>query len=444
MKIQNFLILTVILLFTLPSTKMNAQQKSTPLTPKEQKIAIDSIGNKLNANYIFPEVAKKMVENMQSKFKNGDYKSVIDPREFAKQLTADLLSVSNDKHIGVHFNPEEIASEKQTKTPEDSLIRLNNYINYLKRENFGFKEVKILNGNIGYLDLRSFSDVEHAGPTAVSTMNFLSNSDAIIIDLRMNGGGSPEMIQLITSYLFDNKPVHLNNFYWRPTDINTQSWTLPYVQGTRSPKTPIYILTSKNTFSAAEEFAYNLKNLKRATLIGETTGGGAHPGGIVIATDQFAVWIPSGRAINPITNTNWEGTGVTPDIKIPANKALEVAQIKALETLLEENKDDEELKKIYSWNLSGVKVLNEPKIIDTAILKSYIGNYGSSLISINIRSLYYQQDNESKDELIPLNESEFLIKDKNYLRIRFVLENGKVTGLERYYDNGYSEMDLKN
>ena len=182
--------------------------------------------------------------------------------------------------------------------------------------------------------MRGFSDVEYGGETAVAAMNFLSNADAIIIDLRNNGGGSPAMIQLISSYLFDSNPVHLNNFYWRPTDSNSQTWTLPHVSGTRSPDTPLYILTSSGTFSAAEEFSYNLKNLERATLIGETTGGGAHPGGSLIATERFMVWVPTGRAINPITNTNWEGSGVIPHIKTSAREALDKAYTIALEQLI--------------------------------------------------------------------------------------------------------------
>lgn len=219
-------------------------------------------------------------------------------------------------------------------------------------------------------------------------MNFLSNSDAIIIDVRMNGGGSPAMVQLITSYLYDSEPIHLNNFYWRTKDSIAQTWTLPFVEGIRSPKTPVYILTSKNTFSAAEEFSYNLKNLKRATLIGETTGGAANIGDMVNATDKFNVWIPFGSAINPITKTNWEGTGVTPHIEVSSSKALEVAQIKALEYLLEKSKDAQ-LKKLYEWYLASAKIMLEPVIVEKSILKSYIGTYGPRVISIENNTLYY-------------------------------------------------------
>jgi C-terminal processing protease CtpA/Prc len=141
------------------------------------------------------------------------------------------------------------------------------------------------------------------------------------------------MVALISSYLFGPDPVHLNDLYFRPDDSTHQWWTLPHVPGQRYEGKPVYILTSKRTFSAAEEFAYNLKSLKRATIVGETTGGGAHPGGTRRINDHFAVFVPSGRAINPITKTNWEGTGVTPDLPVAADLALKTAHLAALKTI---------------------------------------------------------------------------------------------------------------
>jgi retinol-binding protein 3 len=310
-----------------------AQGVESKLTTAEMSVTIDSVNAILQKNYIFPEVADKMAQSLKMNLKKGNYNSLVNPSEFARQLTKDLYSVSNDRHLSVNYNPQLIAAEKNAVTDEEKTKQENQRIMDLKRSNFGFQEIKILAGNIGYLDLREFADPKYAGETAIAAMNFLSNADALIVDLRQNGGGSPSMIQLISSYFFSPEPVHLNNFYFRPTNENTQTWTLPYVPGVRRPDIDLYILTSSYTFSAAEEFCYNLKNLKRATIIGETTGGGAHPTGSVIATDKFFVRVPKGRAINPITNTNWEGTGVTPHIQVSAEKALATAHAKALENL---------------------------------------------------------------------------------------------------------------
>jgi C-terminal processing protease CtpA/Prc len=177
-----------------------------------------------------------------------------------------------------------------------------------------------------------FADPEICGPTAVAAMNFLANVDAIIIDLRENGGGDPKMIALVSTYLF-SQPTHLNDLWERKGDTTQQYWTLPYVPGKRLDAKPAYVLTSKQTFSGAEEFSYNLKNLKRATLVGETTGGGAHPVSGHRIDDHFMIGVPFARAINPISKTNWEGTGVEPDVKVAAAEALATAQKLATEKL---------------------------------------------------------------------------------------------------------------
>jgi len=439
--ISNLTVITVTLLILL-TVQLNAQQKVELLTAKEQQTVVDSIGSKLNANYVFPDIAMKMVSSIESKLRNGDYKSILDPQEFAAMLTTDLQAISNDKHLRVNFAPDRIAEQQQTVTAEDSIAFLNRYVNSIKRNNFGFKEVKIMAGNIGYLDLRSFSNVEYAGETAVSAMNFLSNSDAIIIDLRNNGGGSPAMIQLITSYLFGSDPVHLNNFYWRPSKLNSQTWTLPHVSGTRCPDTPVYVLTSGGTFSAAEEFSYNLKHLERATLVGATTGGGAHPGGSVVATDRFMVWVPTGRAINPITNTNWEGTGVSPHIEVPAADALNVAYMKALESLIENNKDDS-LKAFYEWPLAELSLKTNPVTLDAKTLKTFAGNYGPRMVTFENGTLFYQRGSGTKYELLPYSDHEFILNGLDSFRIRFLAEGNTITTLQGLYDNGGTDKNAK-
>jgi C-terminal processing protease CtpA/Prc len=177
--------------------------------------------------------------------------------------------------------------------------------------------------------------------TVAAAMNFLANTDALIFDLRQNGGGDPEMVALISSYLFGDKPVHLNSLYWRKGDRTEDFYTKPNLANKKFGDKDIYVLTSSRTFSGAEEFSYNLKNLKRATLIGETTGGGANPGGMFRLSEHFGVFIPTGRAVSPITKTNWEGTGVEPDIKAPKEQALKIAHLMALNKAAEKTKDEE-------------------------------------------------------------------------------------------------------
>jgi retinol-binding protein 3 len=200
-----------------------------------------------------------------------------------------------------------------------------------------------LAGNVGYMKFNGFVSPEDGAYTVTAAMSFIANTDALIIDVRQNGGGSPEMVAFICSYLFPAEPgVHLNDLYDRPADSTRQNWTLPSVPGKRYLDKPVYVLTSSRTFSAAEEFTYNLKTQKRATIVGETTGGGAHPVNFRPVATNFAVTVPFARAINPVTKTNWEGTGVKPDREVPAADALKTAHIDALKKLIAGAEDAEQ------------------------------------------------------------------------------------------------------
>ncbi|WP_394747722.1 S41 family peptidase [Spongiimicrobium salis] len=435
---------SILIIFSLllGSTAAIFAQDSKRLTATQVHTAIDSIGSILASNYIFPETADQMVAKMKKGLQTNSYSTIEDPQKLAQKLTEELQAISHDKHLRVLYDPARVAEEQQVHTAADSAAFIARRLARMKHENFGFKEVKILDGNIGYLDLRAFMDPQYAGETAVAAMNLLSNTDAIIIDLRQNGGGSPKMIQLITSYLYDAEPVHLNNFYWRPTDTHTQTWTLPHISGKRNPKAAVYVLTSRRTFSAAEEFSYNLKNLERATLIGETTGGGAHPGGVVNAAEGFRVWVPSGRAINPITNTNWEGTGVAPHIAVKADQALQMAQLKALEALSEKAKDPQ-LKFSYDWSLSGQRALLNPIPLSQKVLKSYTGIYGERKVSLENGALYYQRGSGTKHLLQPMTKDKFMVEGVPYFRVQFLSKKNKVSAIKGLYDNGRTDEDLK-
>jgi C-terminal processing protease CtpA/Prc len=294
----------------------------------------------LNDSYVFPELAKKMEADIRERLKRNEYESVSSARAFAEKLTQDLQSVSRDKHLRVRFSAQPIPVRKDKSEPSEE--EKAEFTNYMKRINFGFEKIERLQGNIGYIDLRGFTDPEAGADTVAAAMTLIANTDALIMDLRQNGGGNPAMVALITSYFYGDKPVHLNSLYWRKGNRTDDFWTKPNVAGKKYGETrDIYVLTSNRTFSGAEEFSYNLKNLKRATIIGETTGGGAHPGGTVRLSDHFGAFVPTGRAINPITKTNWEGTGVEPDIKVPKEQALKTAYAIALNKAAERAKDNE-------------------------------------------------------------------------------------------------------
>jgi len=292
-----------------------------PLDSEERAMMVERVCELLTEYYVFPEVAEECVDLLRTKLKEGVYDGISHPRRFAIALTEDLRSTSSDKHMRIValFG---LASEDEE---ENRLFEKLGYNHFLQRGNFGFIRAEWKRGNVGYLDLRSFCPVDVAGEKVEAVMSFLSNMDAIIIDLRYEVmGGRPEMVRLITSYFFD-KPVLLGRTYFRKDDVMSENWTLDKVKGRRMPDVPLYILTDEDVFSAGESFTYSLQALKRATVIGERTKGGAHITNRFHIGNRFIVSVPWGRAINPVTGTNWEGTGVEPDIHVKSEKALDVA-----------------------------------------------------------------------------------------------------------------------
>ncbi len=223
-----------------------------------------------------------------------------------------------DHETELRFDPEWQAARKQEA----------------ERANFGISKLERLPGNVGYLDIHYFHRPEWGGEAIVSAMQLISHADAIIFNLSHCFGGYPGMVALVCSYLFGEEPVHLDSIYWRDEDFTQQYWTLPFVPGKRFPNIPVYVLTSKATFSAGEEFAYILQCRKRAVIIGEKTDGGAHPGASYRIHPHFEVFIPIGRTINPVTGTNWEGCWITPDILVPQEKSFNTAYKESLQSIL--------------------------------------------------------------------------------------------------------------
>jgi retinol-binding protein 3 len=324
-----------ILLLTLTfATAVAAQPDQPDLTidAATRTKVIDTILKRLNDSYVFPEVAKKMEQSIRERVAKKEYDQITSAKEFATTLTKDLQAVSNDKHLRVRYSHQPIPERGERREP--SAEEREQFKRDMTWMNHGFAKVERLRGNLGYLEFSHFADENLGADTVAAAMNFINGTDALIIDLRNNGGGNPAMVALVCSYLFGPEPVHLNDLYWREGNRTDEFWTRKEVAGKRYLNKDVYVLTSKRTFSGAEEFSYNLKNLKRATIIGETTGGGAHPGGGYRVNEHYMMFVPTGRAISPITKTNWEGTGVTPDVAVPAEQALLVARLMALKKSL--------------------------------------------------------------------------------------------------------------
>lgn len=302
-----------------------------PITAAQRADTIEALLRVLGEKYVFPDKAKQAQAAIRARAKRGEYAAITTGHALAVTLTDHLNAVLQDAHFGVMYSADRLpVREVMEKPSADEIAR---HQTYERRANGGFERVERLPGNIGYIEVRSFMFARRGYDAAAAAMAFVADTDALIVDLRRNGGGDPDMVAALASYFFA-EPVHLNDLYFRPENVTRQYWTQPGVPAERYVGRDVFVLIGGKTGSGAEEFAYDLQQLKRATLVGEVTWGGANPGDVIRLGDHFDAFIPTGRAINPITHTNWEGTGVQPDIAAPADDALRVAQIKLLERRL--------------------------------------------------------------------------------------------------------------
>jgi C-terminal processing protease CtpA/Prc len=284
----------------------------------EPRKVVDAAIANLKEHYVDPEAAKKMADALVAHEKAGGYDAITDGAALAALLTRQLRDVSHDLNLDVIYSQSVLPIGPRGPSPEG----LARYKAAMERQNCTFEKVEILPHNVGYLKLNSFPDPSICGTAAKAAMASLNRVNAIIFDLRDNTGGYPEMVMLLAAYLFDH-PEYMYN----PRENTTErSWTRSPVPGSNLTDKPVYLLTSARTASGAEHFSYDLKMLKRATLIGETTAGAAHSGVFRRLDDHFGMGIPEVRAINPFSSADWAVTGVEPDVKLKASDALVAAQ----------------------------------------------------------------------------------------------------------------------
>lgn len=429
---------TVLLPLFLLLTKLTiGQSPSLSLTASIKASVIENLSASLFKNYIFSDTASKMTDFLKSRLKNKEYESITDPNAFAQKLTTDLRSVYSDLHLSVSYNPQLENGLKKSPGTNSSQVQEQNLQN-ARQQNFGFKKAERLSGNIGYVCFDRFFGVnKFSTETIESAFSFLKHTNALIIDLRNNGGGSPDMVKYICSYFFKEK-THINDLYERRINKTEEYWTEPLSNSGNFPSLPLYILVNRRTFSAAEEFAYNMQSLHRATIIGETTGGGAHPVSPEPIGNGFIGNIPYARAINPVTKKNWEGIGVKPDIQINADSALDAAVLNYYDFEIKNSKDSNSIKAIkWSRNMLNAKLY--PFTVDTLTLKTYAGNFADRIVSFEKGILYFTGRDGKKTKLIAMTKTAFKIEGADNLIIEFLpTATGDVKEFAFIFEDGFT------
>lgn len=435
---QYSLLLTKTVLLTFFSfVELKAQQSGKKV--KSAGALIDSFNNVLFRNYIFPDKSKIIADYLKQRMKQKAYSKITDPAKLAIALQQDINSIHRDRHLSVYYEPE---FEADLRKPRSAPVIDTTVISIERANNFSFTQLHILGGNIGYAEFTGFSNfVKEAKPTIAAAFRFLSNTEAIIIDLRKNGGGSPWMVKHVGSYFVKEK-MRMNDIYERRSDKTVQFWADPAEADSMNLTMPLYILTSRETFSAAEDFAYAMQAGKRAVIVGDTTGGGAHPTGPVPLGQGFVADIPLARSINYLTQTDWEGVGILPDY--PCNRDL--ALIKAQELILTEKgkaaKSDVERQRI-NWLLQSLRVHEYDHTIDSTLLKSYEGDYDRFRVYMEKNKLYLddQNGNGRKFLLQPITPTLYLGSD--WFQVEFLSMNGKVSQLKMSGKPGWINVHVK-
>ncbi|MHA4741696.1 S41 family peptidase [Dyadobacter sp. MSC1_007] len=404
---------------------------SQPLT----KRLIDSLESVLNRFYIFPDKAALMSKQLQAKLKQGGYRTLTNPGKLADQLGQDLQLVHADGHMFVRYDPA-FARELTEIDPNRRRIEDSLALRDAMDENFGLKKVEILEGNIGYLPVYNFTTfAELARPSFVSALSFLSKTRALIIDMRYNGGGSPEMVSQLGSYFF---PVRtpFTTIENRVRDSTYVYWADPAKADGLYLSMPVYILTSHSTFSAAEDFSYSMQQAKRALIVGDTTGGGAHPARPFQLGQGFLINLPFAQSINPYSKTNWEGIGVRPDIPTPSDGALEKTQELILTEAMEQTPSDGQKRKLQ-WAVNELKSRQKQFVVAANVLAQYTGDYDGLVVYMKNNKLWCKNTGRGNEitSLNPIMEDWFTLNEQ--VHFQFIKgPNGQMSGLKMHWRDG--------
>lgn len=328
-----------LLLALAPAAHAQHAPPSTPLSAADRHAVVDALARELQAKYVFPDAAAKLATQLRARDASGAYADAVDSAAFGNRLARDLRTLGDDGHFNVVYDPG-FHPPADDHPPLPDAAEIERGREEAAGMGYGIQTVDRLPGNVGYLEVRGFGPTELVANALSAAMTLLQGTDALIIDLRRNHGGEPRTVAHLMSHFFPIGDLrHLNDIYSRGDDSTTQFWTDPTVMP-RYAK-PVYVLTSAGTFSGGEEFAYDMQTQKRATLVGETTGGGSNPGDMYSLGHGFAAFIPNSRSINPVTHANWEHVGVKPDIPVPATEAKTAAHVAILQSLIASSHDAE-------------------------------------------------------------------------------------------------------
>jgi hypothetical protein len=398
-----------------------------PLSAAERNAAVDAIATLVSKHYVVPEKRAAIVEALRQGQRNGSYDGLDGPA-LAARLSDDLRNAGNDGHLWVKWSPELYQARLKTKPGAES-SDLEDALG--ERQNQGYLEMKILDGNVRYVNLVGFIWKKGRTPQVVADVaRFLGGGDAAIIDLRRNGGGSGAAVQALVSYFLPPNGQLLMTFHDGMTGKTERTHVLKTLGAPRLVGKPLWVLISGMTASAAEEFADHVKEFKLGTLVGRTTAGGANNNAVFPVAPGFLASVSVGRPVQAVSKTNWEGTGVPTDVDVPVAAALDKAHLLALQQLASTAKVDRV--RDYEWAMAGPNARLQPVTPTEDQLRSYAGDYGIRRIRVERGALTFQREQREPIVLVPLAPDLFQFASDPHIRLRFRRQEGRITGFEMF------------
>lgn len=407
-----------------------------------KKMVIERLCKSFNDHYVYPEKAALMSVHIQQNHINGQYDAISQHHAFAGQITKDIRAVNHDKHIRIVYDPEleaDIIQFLSSKKNADLISEAD--LKKEERRNFHFRKVEILPANMGYIELNGFAVPGKSASKAIAAaMQLVAHTDAVIFDFRNNFGGNGVVANEMLGYFFPNK-----QYIGRSYNRIENKWTDQFAGNT--PKStqkmtlqmPVYILTSKRTFSAAEGLAYHLQHLKNAMITGDTTRGGAHLTRSFSIGHGFVAFIPFCRGESAVTKTDWEGTGVIPDIAVKEENALLAAQLHFLQHKLQGQTDEEEQRKTkyvihYLTSKTGI-AMPSPQVTH-----SFVGNYEYFIVTYENNQLLFMDSKNYKVPVVMTPITRALYQIGHDYQVEFLLdEKGECHSIQMYWDDGWTE-----
>lgn len=398
---------------------------ATAADAAEPRAVVGKVADEIAARYFDPAKGAELAAALKAEAAKGAYDRYVQPLDLAQALTVRLKPADN--HFNVTWTRDApgapAAAQGGPRGPSASDLEME------RRQNYGFRAVEVLPGNIAVINMSYFAHFQSAdGPAkaaADAAMTMAAGADALIFDLRDNGGGSPAMVGYLVGHFVREGANVYNTFKSRGPD-RSEAPSDPPKTGRRLD-VPLYVLVSGRTGSGAESFAYTLQAAKRATIVGEASAGGANPGGMAPVGDGFAVFVSSGSPVNPITGKNWEGSGVVPDVTARPSDALLKAEQLALAKVLE-GPGSALAKAEAKWAL---EALGPAASVEPQALADYAGAYGVRSVAIDGGALSVAQGRRPPVKLKALGNDTFAVEGANVpIRVTFDRDGvGKVTGM---------------